>query len=195
MGGCQIHFTVSSVPPPRSSGDRAEAPALGHPPVPMAGVRGQRIPAPLSRGCAVMLERGAGRATQPQEGHASGPAHPGGLTTTTTPARWPSTSRPPTGTPETAAPCTTSTPTSPTSTSRRWWRWARSARTMTGRLLRWVPQGQDTPVMATPEPRPPGDGHPGAGTAGAGAPHTSSLAAIRNSQLWALVQGSPPSTR
>ncbi|XP_058702255.1 copine-7 isoform X4 [Poecile atricapillus] len=65
-------------------------------------------------------------------------------------SRWPSTSQPPTGTPETAAPCTTSTPTSPMSTSRRWWLWVRSARTMT---------------------------------------------AIRNSLLWALVPGSPPSTR
>lgn len=46
--------------------------------------------------------------------------------------RLPSTSRPPTGTPGTAALCTTSTRTSPTSTWRLWSRSARSVRTTTG---------------------------------------------------------------
>lgn len=56
-------------------------------------------------------------------------------------------------------------------------------------------QDYDRSVMATPGPGHPGDGHPRAGSAGAGAPYASSLAAIRNSQLWALVRGSPPSMR
>lgn len=181
MGGCQIHFTVSGTPHPETWG-AGQGPLGGASRLPqaMAVPRCQQAgpaepPDPSGDVPVALLALG--------DPH----CHP--------PARWPLTSRPPTGTPETAAPCTTSTPTSPTSTSRRWSRWARSARTTTGQWLQQVPRGQDTLVMATSWPGHPGDGHPRAGTAGTGVPHISSLTATRNSQPWALVQGSPPSTR
>lgn len=52
MGGCQIHFTVSSIPPPRSAGSRAGALALGQAPVPRARGRGFCISAAQSLSCA-----------------------------------------------------------------------------------------------------------------------------------------------
>ncbi|XP_044932406.1 copine-7 isoform X4 [Mustela putorius furo] len=70
--------------------------------------------------------------------------------------RWPSTSRPPTGTPATAALCTTSTPSSPTSTSRLCWPWGRSAKTTTATrgFLLWALEPEFLPSMRCPTTSP-----------------------------------------
>ncbi|XP_045845458.1 copine-7 isoform X4 [Meles meles] len=71
-------------------------------------------------------------------------------------SRWLSTSRPPMGTPATAALCTTSTPSSPTSTCRLWWPWGRSAKTTTATrgFLLWALEPEFLPSMRCPMTSP-----------------------------------------